>query len=249
MPHALLSYDEMNATLKSQLEALPPPLRILEAGCGRNWGLKLSVPYVLTGIDLDRDALAARTDLDHAVVGDLTTAEFPAHSFDVVYCAFVLEHVSGAERALERFLTWLAPGGLLVLKVPDRDSAYGFLTRLTPFWLHVLAYRWLLGYREAGTPGHGPYPTYYDAVISERGLMRFCTAHGLGEPRVHRMCSYSGRLPVVAGARLVSALSGGRLAWRHNNLLLVAQAPRLQPSAPGPAPARQTGAPVDRITA
>ncbi|MGH8217309.1 MAG: class I SAM-dependent methyltransferase [Steroidobacteraceae bacterium] len=223
---ALLAYDEMNALLESELGALEPPVRILEAGCGRHWGLKLSVPYTLTGIDLDRDALAARTDLDQRIVGDLTSAEFPPSSFEAIYCAFVLEHVKGAEQVLERFLRWLTPGGLLIIKVPDRDSAYGFLTRVTPFWVHVLAYRWLLGYREAATPGHGPYPTEYDAVISERGLTRFCAARGLDEPQVRRLCSYGGRRLVTMGAFLLSALSAGRLAWRHNNLLLMARAPR-----------------------
>jgi len=235
MASALLTYEEMNAALKSRLESLTPPLRILEAGCGRHWGLKLSIPYTLTGIDLDRDALAARTDLDQAIVGDLTTAEFPPRSFDVIYCAFVLEHVKGAEQVLERFLRWLAPGGLLVLKVPDRSSVYGFLARVTPFWIHVLTYRWLLGYREAATPGHGPYPTHYDEVISERGLARFCRAHGLEEPHVHRLCSYQGRRLVTAVAWLVSALSAGRLAWRHNNLLLVARARQAEVSQAGTA--------------
>lgn len=223
MAQGLLSYEEMNATLKSRLESLPAPLRILEAGCGRHWGLRLAIPFTLTGVDLDRDALAARTDLDQTVVGDLKTVDFPARSFDVIYCAFVLEHVEGAEQVLERFQRWLAPGGLLVIKVPDRNSAYGFLARLTPFWVHVLTYRWLLGYREAATPGHGPYPTHYDPVISERGLLRFCESHGFMEPQVYRMCSYARRRLALAGARLVSALSGGRLAWRHNNLLLLAR--------------------------
>lgn len=229
MSPPLLSYQDMNGLLETELASLGPPLRILEAGCGRHWGLKLTIPYTLTGIDLDREALAARTDLDRAIVGDLTTAEFPAGSFDVVYCAFVLEHVKGAEQVLERFLRWLAPGGLLVIKVPDRDSAYGFLTRLTPLWVHVLVYRWLFGYREAGTPGHGPYPTAYDAVISERGLARFCTAHGLIATQLGRLCSYSSHRLVKAGAFLISALSAGRLAWRHNNLLLVARAPGVEP--------------------
>jgi SAM-dependent methyltransferase len=229
----LLAYDEMNALLEAELGSLPPPIRILEAGCGRHWGLKLAVPYSLTGIDLDRDALAARTDLGRAIVGDLTTADFPPRSFDVIYCAFVLEHVKGAERVLERFLGWLAPGGLLVIKVPDRDSAYGFLARVTPFWMHVLTYRWLFGYREAATAGHGPYPTEYDAVISERGLTRFCAAYGLGEPQVRRLCSYGGRRLITSGAFLVSVLSAGRLAWRHNNLLLVARAPGVASSGAG----------------
>ena len=222
-PGAYLTFDAMNELLRARLEALPGPLRILEAGCGRNWPLKLAVPFKLTGLDLDRDALAARKDLDQAIVGDLRQAEFAPHSFDVIYNAFVLEHVSGARQVLERFLRWLAPGGMLIVKVPDRDSAYGALTRLSPFWAHVLIYRHVLGYPQAGTPGHGPYRTYYDRIVSERGLRSFCLDNGL-KPELYRLCSYAGDRRVRAAAFLTSMLSGGRLAWRHNNLLLIARA-------------------------
>lgn len=220
-----LTYDTMNQMLRARLEALPGPLRILEAGCGRYWPLELAVPYSLTGLDLDRDALAARTDLDHAVVGDLRSAEFPRHSFDVIYSAFVLEHVRGARQVLERFLRWLAPGGLLIVKVPDRDSAYGFLTRLTPFRAHVFVYRHIFGYAWAGTTGHGPYQTYYDTVVCERGLREFCLGNGMSEPELYRLCSYADHRLVRTAAFLTSMLSAGRLAWRHNNLLLIARAP------------------------
>ncbi|HEY2036015.1 MAG TPA: methyltransferase domain-containing protein [Steroidobacteraceae bacterium] len=218
-----LSFKAMDEMLRTRLESLPGPLRILEAGCGRTWAHRLSVPYVLTGLDLDPDALAARTDLDHAIVGDLRTAEFAPHSFDVIYNAFVLEHVRGAREVLERFLGWLAPGGMLILKVPDRDSAYGFLTRFTPFWAHVMIYRYMLGYSQAGTPGHAPYPTYYDKVVSERGLREFCLGHGMRAPELYRLCSYENQRSVRTAAFLTSLLSGGRLPWRHNNLLLIAR--------------------------
>lgn len=218
-----LSFTAMDEMLRAKLEALPGPLRILEAGCGRTWAHRLSVPYVLTGLDLDPDALAARTDLHHAIVGDLRTAEFAPNSFDVIYNAFVLEHVRGARQVLERFLGWLAPGGMLILKVPDRDSAYGFLTRLTPFWAHVMIYRHMLGYPQAGTPGHGPYRTYYDKVVSERGLREFCLGNGMSAPELYRLCSYESQRSVRTAAFLTSLLSGGRLPWRHNNLLLIAR--------------------------
>ena len=218
-----LSFNAMDEMLRARLEALPGPLRILEAGCGRTWAHRLSVPYVLTGLDLDPDALAARTDLHHAIVGDLRTAEFAPHSFDVIYNAFVLEHVRGAREVLERFLGWLAPGGMLILKVPDRDSAYGFLTRLTPFWAHVMIYRHMLGYPQAGTPGHGPYRTYYDKVVSERGLREFCLGNGMNAPELYRLCSYESQRSMRTAAFLTSLLSGGRLPWRHNNLLLIAR--------------------------
>lgn len=227
-----LSWPGMIALLQDRLNALPGPLRILEAGCGRKWPLELSVPYTLTGLDLDADALAARKDLDHAKVGDLRTAEFPARSFDVIYSAFVLEHVQGAQQVLERLLRWLAPGGMLIIQVPERDSAYGFLTRVTPMWAHVLVYRYLLGYDWAGTTGHGPYPTYHDKVVSERGLGEFCRRSGIPAPELYRMCSYD-HLPLVRmGAFMTSVLSAGRLAWRHNNLLLIAKTAGAEAAAP-----------------
>jgi SAM-dependent methyltransferase len=226
-----LSWSAMSTLLKARLDALPGPLRILEAGCGRDWPLKLSVPYTLTGLDLDADALAARTDLHQAVVGDLRTAEFPTGSFDVIYSAFVLEHVSGAQRVLERFVRWLAPGGMLILQVPDRDSAYGFLTRITPMWAHVLVYRYMFGLDWAGTVGHGPYPTHYDEVVSERGLSEFCRRSGLSSPELYRMCSYDHKRLIRGAAFLVAMLSAGRLAWRHNNLLLIARTAKRQTAA------------------
>lgn len=69
---------------------------ILEAGCGRKWNIALAdVPFRLTGIDLDADALAYRTnvvgDLDEAIVGDLREVELTQHRYDVVFSAFVLE--------------------------------------------------------------------------------------------------------------------------------------------------------------
>jgi SAM-dependent methyltransferase len=245
---AHLSWDAMSAMLRARLEALPGPLRILEAGCGRLWPLKLSVPFTLTGLDLDRDALAVRTDLDQTIVGDLRTVELPARSFDVIYSAYVLEHVRGAQQVLERFRRWLAPGGMLIIQVPDRDSAYGFLTRLTPFRAHVLFHRYMLRQPLAGTPGHGPYPTYYDEVISERGLREFCRRNGFATPEVYRLCSYANDPPVRAGAFLTSMLSAGRLAWRHNNLLLIARMERVEVplDLEGAVPRRRP--PFDQVT-
>ena len=100
----------------------------------------------------------------------------------------------------------------------------------------MLFHRYLMGEPQAGTPGHGPYPTYHDEVISQRGLGEFCRSNGLRAPEVYRLCSYAHDRKVRAGAFLVSMLSGGRLAWRYNNLLLVASLESRQ------APVRHTGA-------
>jgi SAM-dependent methyltransferase len=110
-------------------------LRILEAGCGNHWPLDLGgVEYALVGVDVDARALEIRKRSarpgDEIRYGDLRNRDlFGAAHFDAIYNSFVLEHVDGAERVLENFAHWLAPGGLLILRIPDRDSVFGFVAR------------------------------------------------------------------------------------------------------------------------
>jgi len=116
------------------------PLNILEAGCGRQWPLdQHGVLFTLTGVDINEDALEYRkaNDLHKAIVGDLRTINIEECEYDVIYSSFVFEHIDGAEHVLNNFMRWLKPGGILIIKVPDRNSVHGFITRVTPFWFHI----------------------------------------------------------------------------------------------------------------
>lgn len=223
----LTSLKEETRMLEEQINALPArPLQILEAGCGQLWTLKLSVPFELTGIDADAEALDMRRgkDLKLAVHGDLRTIELPEAHFDVIYSAFVLEHIRDADKVLANFARWLKPQGLLILLIPDRNSAWGFITRMSPHWVHVLYYRVIVGYKNAGKPGHGPYPVVYDPIVSRTGLSEYFDANGMTLRQLTALGSYLKRSRLVRIiARTCSVLSLGRLAWRHNNLCFVAQ--------------------------
>jgi SAM-dependent methyltransferase len=208
-------------------------LAILEAGCGQHWPLKLSgIKYRLTGVDLDREALEYRVnvtkDLDEAIVGDLRNVDLGGRTFDVIYNAFVLEHIERAGLVLENFSRWLRPGGLLILKMPDRNSVFGVLTNITPFWFHVVYHKYVLGRENAGQPGFGPYPTHYDPVVSRPGIRTFCSEHRFAIKEERGLGSYviesSARARFVRCiAMAVSALGAGRWSWRHNNLTYVLQ--------------------------
>jgi SAM-dependent methyltransferase len=170
--------------IRGQAQRLGRPLSILEAGCGTRWPLNLAgVDFKLTGVDLDPVAMELRRtierDLDVTICGDLCTIELPPASYDVVYSAFVLEHVPRADLALENTLKWLKPGGLLILHLPERESVPGFYARILPFWTHVWVYRHLYGKPFAGQPGHAPYPTFYHPVIGRKQLSGFLEAHGM----------------------------------------------------------------------
>jgi SAM-dependent methyltransferase len=219
------------------------PVRILEAGCGKRWVLTPRTDQVhITGIDLDAVALRLRRevygDLDEEILGDLRTVVLPSDWFDVVYCSYVLEHVAGAEAVLDRFVAALRPGGRLIVRVPDGDSVYGFLTKHSPHRAHVWYKRYVEHNADAGKPGHAPYPTVYDEVVTLRGLRAWAgrrRLHVLHEYGTNQYLRYFGRLrPVAAAAvRAIAACSTGRLSASHNNICLVFQKPADQKPADG----------------
>lgn len=207
------------------------PVEILEAGCGNRWNLELGgLDYRLTGVDLDPHAVDIRInkhkDLDEAIVGDLRTVDLSDRKFDIVYSAFVLEHVPGAASVLERFAGWLKPRGLILIRLPDPHSVKGLVTRVTPHWFHVMYYRYVLGSAVAGNPGYAPYPTYYDKVVSRSGIREFVQRHGLelvaefGTDPPHPGPRIVDRI-VRACVNLIALVSLGRYSARHTDILYV----------------------------
>lgn len=229
--------DEMRLFSKVIVELAErrSPLRILEAGCGQSWPLRLDgVDYQLTGVDLDEHALEIRKnnpgDLDVAVVGDLATVDLEDRAYDVIYNAFVLEHVKGAENILKNFARWLDKGGVLIMQIPDRESVYGLITRITPFWFHVFYKRYIQGVRNAGKPGYAPYPTFYENVVSRVGIHDFCNKHGLvvrEELGAENFFRHLGRLrtPLRICLKAIELCTFGRYTCDHNDLVFVIEKP------------------------
>ncbi|MEV5575701.1 methyltransferase domain-containing protein [Spirillospora sp. NPDC052269] len=124
----------------------PHRLQLLEAGCG--WGHPLDLGRLdvqATGVDLDLPALRARTraraDLDAWHLGDLRDVPMPPRAFDVVHAPYLIERLRNAELVLDRMAAALKPGGLLLVRMRDRDTAFGFLDRNVPGLLRRLAVR------------------------------------------------------------------------------------------------------------
>ena len=233
----LENYDELQVLeqhIRSQADS-GKTIQILEAGCGREWYFKLDgITYELTGLDLDLAGpdvwRSIKGDMSYFLVGDLRTAQLQEDHYDVIYNAFVLEHIEGAALALSNFVRWLKPGGILIVRVPDWDSAQGFFARITPHWMHVLYYRWAWKMENAGKPGFAPYRTVYDSVISRSGLLDFCASNGLivldmiGVGSFRRGYGLVGRItPIIA--RLISVLSFGRVHAKFVDFTIIARKP------------------------
>ena len=156
--------------------------------------------------------------------GDLRTIPLPPRSFDIVYCGFLLERIPHAPLVLDRFLAALRPGGLLLLRVRDRDCAAAALDRLLPgvvrkaLWVRL----------HPGEPG--PFPAIYDPLASARGIPAYALSHGLVIARresARNPPGPPGRLSgaVSAARTLVAWLSRGRLTDAHDELLYVIRKP------------------------
>ena len=99
------------------------PGYVLEVGCGtgvfsRHVAVALPESRV-TGIDLDNQRLAyARLHNSepnlHFELGDLRTLRFADHSFDLVYCRFVLIHLASPDAGLAEMVRITKPGGRVV---------------------------------------------------------------------------------------------------------------------------------------
>jgi len=53
---------------------------------------------------------------------DICTPSLPAHSFDLILCTEVIEHIANSAAALSGMQRLLKPGGVLVLSTPQRYS-------------------------------------------------------------------------------------------------------------------------------
>jgi hypothetical protein len=167
--------------------------------------------------------VSGRSELSTATLAELRSVALAPRSCDLVQCSMLLHRVGHAELILERFVAALRPGGLLLLRTADRETAAGFLDRKLPEFARAMAW----GAARPGEPG--PFPACYEAIASARGVEAFVVRHGLAIAHRQRcrgdlgQPGRSGGIP--ATQRLVTWLSRGRLVASHDELIYVIRKP------------------------
>ncbi|MEU8245271.1 class I SAM-dependent methyltransferase [Nonomuraea sp. NPDC048916] len=202
-------------------------LDLLIAGCAHDEPLVLDrIETRLTGVDEDlpaiRSVVEERADLITWSLGDLRSAPVPPRSVDVIQLSFLLERIQHAELVFDRLLQALRPGGLVLLRMRDRRSAYGLCDRLTPGWLRRVLWRHLV---TGGTPG--PLPAVYEPLTSHDGIHAFCLSRGLliTDDETRTSGPALGRLGRTAVA-LADRLSRGRYPSSHDEITMVIRKPQ-----------------------
>lgn len=97
-------------------------LRVLDVGCGFATTSEhiQKLGNEVTGIEESAVACdVARTRLSRVVQSDLQQADLGGETFDVIIFADVLEHLPWPVGVLRRYLQWLAPGGSVIISLPN----------------------------------------------------------------------------------------------------------------------------------
>ena len=102
----------------------------------------------------------------------------------------------------------------------------GIITRLIPHWGHIVYYKYIVRLPNIDKPGYGPFPVFYNNVVSRKGIHEFSQKHGFIIKAEYGSNRYMNRLGIffVLGkliVRIIYISSFGRLAADHNNLAYV----------------------------
>ena len=181
----------------------------------------------VTVVDIDEDQVRNNDYAHEAILGDVQTYRFGRKTFDLVICYNVIEHVPDVDAALLNFRDALKRNGMILIGAPNPRSLSGVVTKYSPHWFHVWFYRHIRGIKNAGLPGHPPFPTLLPSpglAAEARSVRR---AHGL--QMIYRKQYESPRYPemrrrkplfaalVDAAAKVMNVFLPGKTDVRHGD--------------------------------
>lgn len=138
--HAVYGFNTYNREqwVASHAAKLPPGTRILDAGAGMGQYRPYFAHCAYKAHDFGQEprTIGHYTPLDYQ--SDILEIPVPDHSFDVVLCTEVLEHVPEPIKAVRELTRILRPGGTLLLTAPLgsvlHQEPYHFYGGYTPYW-------------------------------------------------------------------------------------------------------------------
>jgi SAM-dependent methyltransferase len=168
----LRAFDAQRLALLRRAGVLAPS-RVLDAGAGRGRFVSRAreAGYAADGLEPSERGIAAAREVYGVALqrAGIEDAQLPPGSAGAVTLWHVLEHVGDPDGALARVASWLAPGGVLVVGVPNLASAQARIGG--PRWYHL------------DLPRHRTHftPAGLDALLARHGLRVERTVHVLAE--------------------------------------------------------------------
>ncbi|MGW6279887.1 class I SAM-dependent methyltransferase [Kribbella sp. NPDC055071] len=126
---------------------LPSGARCLDVGAGTGDVVRWLAGHVPAGevVALDRDPVCLQAEPNLTVLqADVTDSLTDLGKFDLIHSRFVLMHLRDRDEVLERLVSWLRPGGVLVLSdAADLGTASsphaGYRTTMLGLYAAILA--------------------------------------------------------------------------------------------------------------
>jgi ubiquinone/menaquinone biosynthesis C-methylase UbiE len=153
----------VKSEIKRRLEKRESPLQVLDFGCGagsssifdfREPGVKVC------GVDVN-PALFENRQLDEAKLCR-ETIEYPDNKFDILFSAFVLEHIETPESIFAELYRVMKPEGSFIAITPNGFSLIAMLGRVTPTSFHI----WIN--KKRGLCERDTFPTHYRLNTPEK---------------------------------------------------------------------------------
>lgn len=132
-------------------------MTVLEHGCGR--GAPILSTLIQTGADLhgiDLEEFTAEIPGLTLTKGDISSLDYPAEKFDLVFSRSVMEHVADPLAAYQETYRVLKPGGKWIFLTPNMWDYVSVIARIVPNKFHGT----LVNHTE-GREEHDVFPTVY----------------------------------------------------------------------------------------
>lgn len=110
---------------------LAPDRRVLDAACGEGYGSAMLAEHAasVVGVDIDAASVAhacsryaSHKNLRFDVADAAALVHLPNASFDLIVSFETLEHLEAQDALVAGFARLLAPGGVLLISTPDRET-------------------------------------------------------------------------------------------------------------------------------
>ena len=123
----------------SMLSGIEETPKILDIGCSEGRLLKSFLKYNCKCFGVEHPAYPSDRFIDadriEYLQGDLECLDLEDNSFDLIFLWHVLEHMDNPSRVLEQVYDLLAPGGFVILTVPNFSSIEAKIFKQS--WFHL----------------------------------------------------------------------------------------------------------------
>ena len=141
----------------------------LDAGGGKKSVIEFK-NYKKVILDISKIQLSLNNNDATFIQADLE--EFSEiNKYDIVLCYDVIEHLRNPKKAIDNMLNSLVTGGILILGAPNPVSFWGMFTKFTPYMIHRLFYKYILGSNNANKET-GPFETYLRLFIRPKNIRK-----------------------------------------------------------------------------